>query len=432
MTRPRALAVPLPGSTLRAPLVLALMLAVPGTSGCVQPHCTSPLYSEAECRVIAENQRARLRTSVGVELRFQDPEATDDSTWDARGLLEELPDGSVRARVAGAGRFSLSMRAPEDHDVVFPLTVTNVDPEAVLGIGIRGLELQQPLDPSNGSTRTIDVTLAEGQVQWLVGERPCPSRYRLAVTADIQTNPTQFERIIDRLQEESQHSAGIDEPLVGLLIAGDLTEASRDEELDTILELLARVPFPVAVTAGNHDIYRPNRPYYNLSFGPGNHAFDVCGVHVALLDTGSGALARSVQARLPELLHRGDSRFLVVGMHHPPYPGSTGAGWSQEDRAQALLAELAREEADLVVAGHNHALHDFSDVPVGDVTLREIIVGTGGAYQGAGVPRYGYLRLTFDDDAGTMETCFVEVPPVGYAEPPNDPPNGLPYCAPGS
>jgi Calcineurin-like phosphoesterase len=408
--------------------VLGLALAVAATPGCVQPHCTSPRYSDAECRVIAENQHARLRTSQAVELRFQDPDASEDDSWDARGLLEELPDGALQARVAGPGRFAISMRAPADADVIFELQLLNVDPEAMLALGIRGLELRLPQPPTAGSTRAVEVALAAGQVQWLVGERPCPTRYRLAVTADIQTNPTQFERIVDRLQGEAQAARATATPLVGLLIAGDLSESSRDEEFETLRGILARVPFPVAVTAGNHDIYRPARPYYNLAFGPGNHVFDVCGVHVAMLDTGSGAIARSVQARLPELLHRGDARFLVVGMHHPPYAGLTGSGWSQDDLAAALLAEVARERADLVVAGHNHALHDFSGIPTGDVALREIVVGTGGAYQGVGVPRYGYLRLSFDDDAGTMDACFVEVPPAGYAEPPNEPLRDLPYC----
>lgn len=405
-------------------------LAILGTSlpGCVQPQCTSPDYSDAECRVIAENQHARLLTSQGVELRFQAPDARDDDSWDALGLLEELADGTLQARVAGAGPFAISLRAPPDTDVVLRLRVLNVDPAAILGVGIAGLELQQPQDPAAGSSRELEVAIAAGQVQWVRGQRPCPSRYRLAVTADIQTNPTQLERILDRLQAEATASEAAESPLAALLIAGDLSEASRDEEFQLIRELLARVPFPVAVTAGNHDVYRSSRPYYNLGFGPGNYAFDVCGVHVAMLDTGSGAIARSVQARLPELLDRGDSQFLVVGMHHPPYPGLTGSGWSSDDLAAALLAEVARERADLVVAGHSHALHEFSGISTGDVDLREIIVGTGGAYQGLGVPRYGYLRITFDDDAGTMDACFVEVPPAGYAEAPNDPVRGLAYC----
>jgi predicted phosphodiesterase len=407
---------------------LASATIVAAAPGCVQPQCTSPLYSDAECRVIAENQHARLRTSQGVELRFQEPDARDDDTWDARGLVEELPDGTVQARVAGPGRFALSVRAPEDVDVTLRLRLTNVDPAATVGVGIAGLELLQPSDPAGGSTRALEVPLAAGQVKWIRGRRDCPARYRLAVTADIQTNPTQFERIVDRLQDEHRAAEEAGSPLVGLVIAGDLTESSRDEEFQAIREILARLPMPVAVTAGNHDIYRPTRPYYNLAFGPGNHAFDACGVHVALLDTGSGAIARSVEARLPELLDRGSARFLVVGMHHPPYPGLTGSGWSEDDRAAALLAEAAREQADLVVAGHNHALHDFSGVPVGDVRMREIIVGTGGAFQGVGVPRYGYLRLSLDDEAGTLDACFVEVPPSGYAEPPGEPLAHLPYC----
>jgi hypothetical protein len=411
-------------------LAVAVPLGVLATAvpGCVQPQCTSPLYSDAECRVIAENQHARLQTTQGVELRFQEPDARDDASWDARGLVQELPDGSVQARVAGLGRFALSMRAPEDEDVTLRLRLTNLDPTATIGVGIAGLELLQPTDPAAGTTRELEVPLAAGQIQWVRGTRECGSRYRLTVLGDIQTNPTQFERIVDRLQAESVAAEQAGEPIVGLVIVGDLTESSRDEEFETIREILVRLPFPVAVTAGNHDIYRPTRPYYNLTFGPGNHAFDVCGVHVALLDSGSGSIARSVQARLPELLDRGDSRFLVVGMHHPPYPGLTGSGWSAEDRAAALLVEVAREEADLVVAGHNHALHELSAIPVGDVSVREIIVGTGGAFQGVGVPRYGYLRLAFDDAAGTMDACFVEVPPSGYAEPQGKPLAGLPYC----
>ena len=58
-------------------LAAALPLGVltPILPACVQPQCTSPIYSESECRVIAENQHARLRSSQGVEIRFQEPEA---------------------------------------------------------------------------------------------------------------------------------------------------------------------------------------------------------------------------------------------------------------------------------------------------------------------------------------------------------------------
>ena len=105
----------------RALAIVALLGALPmagsALSGCVQAHCTNARYDEAECRVIAENEYARLRSSRGVEIRFQKPDASEAGTWDARGLLAELSDGTVEARVAGPGRFALSVRAPDDVDV---------------------------------------------------------------------------------------------------------------------------------------------------------------------------------------------------------------------------------------------------------------------------------------------------------------------------
>ncbi|MCA9708057.1 MAG: metallophosphoesterase, partial [Myxococcales bacterium] len=309
--------------------ILSALLPVVALPGCVQPHCTNGRYDDAECRVIAENERARLHTGRGVELRFQAPDAQQDDSWEALGLLQELPDGTIEARVAGPGRFALSVRAPEDADVAgLRIRLRNLDRDATLAVGTAGLETIVPAPPDGSSSRTLELVVAAGQTQWIRGERPCPSRYRLAVTADIQTNPTQFERIVDRLQQEAEDGRATDTPLVGLLVAGDLTESSRDDEFETVDQILARLPVPAAVTAGNHDIYRPARPHYNRTFGPGNYAADVCGVHVTMLDSGSGAIARSVQARLPELLFRGESRFLIVGMHHPPFPGQTGAGWS--------------------------------------------------------------------------------------------------------
>lgn len=410
----------------RAALSLALAaMALSSQPGCVVPHCTQPDYSEAECRVIAENELARLRTANGVELRFQDPAVTDDATWDARGHFTVGAEGSVYARVAGPGALAISLRASAETSgpVALALRLTNTAPQ--LGLTLDGEPLT--LDPTSPDPRSLSLSLDPGQTRWLRGDRPCPSRYRLAFVGDIQTNPTQFARIVEHLDRSAEQTAA-DEPLVGLVLVGDITESSRDDEFEAIADILATTSVPVAITPGNHDIFRPQRPHHNRMFGPGNHAFTVCSTKVALFDSGSGSVAPSVLARAPELLDRGEARFVIAGMHHPPYAGLTGSGWSQQDEATALLADLALHDADLIVAGHNHALRSY-EFEVGNTRLREIIVGTAGASQGLGVPRFGYLRVTFDDDTGTMEPCFVEVPPLGYAEPPNDPPASIPYCA---
>ncbi len=392
--------------------MLALSLLAPATfCGCALPECTNPDYSQPECRVIAENELARLRTPSSLEVRFQQPDAVTPITWDARGLLK-LEAGVVQARVAGAGRFALSVQAEDGAPDAVAIELENVDPSADVWIE-RG-ELAIPVLPpqDGGLRRMVQLDVAEDETIFLRGRRGCPERYRVAFVADIQTNPAQFERIVEQLQRERDEGEIIGQPLVAIVIPGDLTEASRDDEFDVIVEVLEASPVPVVVTPGNHDIYRPQQPHFNRRFGPGNHVSEVCDLRLVMLDTGSGAIARSVEARLPELLSRGDAEHLIVAMHHPAYAGLTGAGWSREDRAQRLLAEAAIADVDLLVAGHAHALRDFASISVGDETLRQIVVGTGGAYQGLGEPRFGYVRVTLGPDG--LDTCFVEVPPPGF------------------
>jgi len=407
-------------------LGMCVLAATRMLHGCAQAECSSPSYDEAECRVVAENAMARLATAGQIEVRFQHPSSTDDATWIAGGLLAEVEPGVVSARVAGAGDFAISVRPPETGGAQeLTLVLSNVDPAAVVTVGRVGEEVEFPADDAGDTVRRLPIDLARGDTVWIRGHRPCPDRFRIAVTADIQTNPNQFARIVERLGQEAVDAEAAGEPLVALLIAGDLAESSRQDEYDALHLILAGLPVPVAVTVGNHDIYRPLRPEFTRSFGPGNYDFRVCTAKVVMLDSGSGAIARSVEARLPEMLARDDAEFLIAAMHHPPHAGLTGAGWSREDMAQHLLVELAAADADLVLAGHNHALHDYPDISIGDGRLREIVTGTGGAYQGLGTPRFGYTRLTFGEE---LEPCFVEVPPAGYVEPQSDGLRTLDYC----
>ncbi len=403
-------------------LLLATNLA---PAACQQAECSNPDYGNPDCRVLAENELARLGTPGGVELRFQPPGADLTGSWIAGGHFRQIAPDRVRARVAGPGSFAISIEAGGPGSAPIVIELANVDPAAIVSVGPPGAELELPAPTSGATVRDIAIDFADGPVVWIRGRRPCPSRFSLAFTADIQTNPGQFARIAERLREESRAAAATDAPLVGLVIAGDLAEAARDDEYEAVAEILQGLPIPTAVTAGNHDIFRPLHPQFNRNFGPGNYTFDVCDAHVAMLDSGSGAIARSVMARLPEFLDRGDARYLLAVMHHPPHPGTTGAGWSREDMAQILLAELALNRADLIVAGHNHALHDFPGIRIGDVGLHEVIVGTAGALQGTGTPRYGYLRVTFGDG---VSACFVEVPPAGYDRAANKPLRTLDYC----
>ncbi len=394
---------------------------------CAQPECVAPDYRDPECRVIAENELARLDAAIGAELRFIDPRGRSALDWEALGLIEEPIAGEVRARVATLGDFEIGIRGHQDRPLVFDLELDNVDPAAVLSLGPAGAPVDL-LSPSDSLLRrSVSIDIAAGEELRLRGRRSCPQRFQLAVVGDIQTNPLHFERIIERLREDSEVAAAAGEPILGLLLVGDLTEWSYDDEFARIRSLLGNSPVPVAVTPGNHDILRPSVSIFNNAFGPGSYAFEVCGARVVMLDSGAASLARSVEGRLPELIDRGGADFLLAATHYPPYSGLTGDGWSREDQPQILLAELALAGADLVVSGHVHALRDEPKVHVGSHDLRQLIVGTGGANQGLGVARFGYVRLGLEVGE-EVQACFVEVPPPGYAGPVHEPLATLAYC----
>jgi hypothetical protein len=371
---------------------LAFLAVLP--LGCARPECTPPDYRNPECRVLAENALAQLTQSDGVEVRFQSPSTTGTGSWDAKGLVSLSPEGTLTARVAGLGGFRISVHRPDDGPEATPLIVTNVHPDIPPLPG----EVSR-----TGLSRRLELDLTE-TVTEIRGELPadlCAGPYRIAALADIQTNPLQFAQLVEDLHREANEG----EPLLGVLLLGDVAEFGTREEMDHVAEIMATSPVPFAVTAGNHDVYADYDAVYNDTFGPGNHAFDVCDTHVVLVDTGNGFLAPSVQGRL-DVLMKTDQPVSIAGMHHPPYPGRTSSGWTREDHAQHLVAEFSARGGDLLLAGHLHQRLASPNTPV-----PQIIVGTGGATQYAVDPDYGYLRLRVD--AGQLSTCFVSVPAPG-------------------
>jgi predicted phosphodiesterase len=371
-------------------MTLLLSLAL---SGCARPECSRPAYDRAECRVQAESALARLVTSAGVDLRFQEPDAEELDGWSAKGLIRQTEGGDLLARVNTLGRFALSLEG-EPGEIV-ELTVDNVHPDA------------PPLEgevSASGLRRELSITLGSEPVLIEGGlpEAACDGDYRLVAAGDIQTNPLQFKRIVEDLQLEAEAGEAEGEPLLGLVLLGDISEHSLAAEFDQVLEILQQSPVPAVVIPGNHDVYDSQDAVFNRSFGPGNVAFDVCETRMVLLDSGSGHLADSVHGRLPELIGEGGGQ-LLAGFHHPLYPGQRGAGWTSEDQSELVLAELAANQVDLVLSGHLHMRLEpaWSPVP-------EVIVGTAGANQGAGSPDYGVLRVVLDGSGQEAPSwCFV-------------------------
>ena len=394
-------------------LVVSAVLVV--ATGCDAPECAHGDYGASECRVAAENHYARLVTSTGLDVRFGLPDSEDASSWVAGGLVEELGPDQLRIRPAGLMGFTLSID-PRDREVdaVIELVLDNVADDVVLRFGPAGLE--QALAPSStpGVGRRVSVTLPSGQVSWLRGERPCPSDYTILAAGDVQTGQLQFERIVRALHEEVEAGEVAGRPVLGLLLLGDLAEHPVEAELRQVEDILRSSPIPVAVVPGNHDVHGDELAVYNRVFGPGNYAFSACRTRVAMLDTGSGDLAASIQARLPDLLDRTSHDFLIAGTHYPAYPGRTGNGMADADSAWLLLSELERHEADVLVAGHYHTWLDFPAVPVAAGSVHQLLSGTLGANQGVGYAHFGVTRLQFAGDE--LTTCFSEIPAPGLPE----------------
>ncbi|MCO4771593.1 MAG: metallophosphoesterase [Deltaproteobacteria bacterium] len=399
-------------------LVSALTLP----SGCNTVACAHGDFGSAECRVAAENHYAQVTTSSGVSLHFAEPGSDDATVVAPLGLLEPTSTG-VRVRPSTLMDFDLVIEAGTLGATSITLELENVASDAVLSLGPSGAEVE--LAPGMGTTRNVEVSLTD-DVLWLRGRRDCPLTFRVVVAGDVQTNPVQFERVLDSLHDELADGAATGQPLLGFALLGDLAEVPVEEELRHVSSLLRNAVVPVSVTPGNHDVHGDVMAIYNRVFGAGTYAQAVCTAKLALFDTGAGGLAASVQARLPELLARSSFDFLVGGGHYPAYPGRTGNSWGDEDASFYLLSELARNEADLWVAGHYHSWEDTVPKPVGDREVRQIISGTAGASQGSGVPTFGYTRLTFSP-AG-LSSCFVEVLPPGRVEAQTGTATGIRYC----
>ncbi len=390
-------------------MTLGLWLA--GLQGCLAPECAHGSFYSADCRVAAENHYARILTQNAVELRFHSATVPGPLGWDAVGLFEEDPDGTVTARPAGLADFALSIDGSRlAEPTVVRLRLTNVAPETVVAVGpLDALQSLQPPEPAL-LQREITVVARPDVRIWVTGERPCPEAFRILAAGDVQTNPLQFERIVQSLHDEVARGLDAEQPVLGLLLLGDLTEHAREDEFRRIREILASSPVPVATTPGNHDVLGTELAIFNRLFGPGNHAFDVCGTQVAMIDSATGDLAPSIEGRLGELLDGGNGP-LLVGTHYPPYPGRTGAGFADDAQAYTLLSESVHYGGELLLAGHVHTWLAFDDLSVAGGTIDQVITGTAGASQGSGQPHFGVTRVSLPQAA----FCFVEVPEPGRA-----------------
>jgi 3',5'-cyclic AMP phosphodiesterase CpdA len=178
-----------------------------------------------------------------------------------------------------------------------------------------------------------------------------------------------------------------------VLIAGDLTQGGRAEEVEDFLAQIKAFNAPVRYVPGNHDVgdkHLPSKPgagvtsarvkRYERRLGDswwaaevgGTRKVRLIGVNSSLL--GSGLPEESAQwTFLERELARPDSPPTLLLMHYPPFvktPDESGGGyWNIEPAArERFLALIQKPEAHLigVLTGH---LHRTNDVRLGAIRI---------------------------------------------------------------
>jgi hypothetical protein len=291
----------------------ASVLLLPGCGGGA---CGGSDHWGAECREQAAWQGARLERDDYV-FSFGQP---GDRVLAPTGLLR-LEGDRVVARSAGLGDFVLEVDgADANSSRTAEISLRNVDDRLEVWAHLAGRPAASFVVAATPGSLRRDVTLAlePGEVWTVSGALLCDEGdLRLAMLGDIQSGLPQFERIVAALAAERDEGEQAGEPLMGLVVVGDLSDEGTVEELEAVRAVLDGGAVPTAATPGNHDTYADPEAW-QATFGPGTQRFGLCATTLVLLDTADAGLAPTVEERLPELLsHTGDH--LLAGMHYPPY-----------------------------------------------------------------------------------------------------------------
>jgi 3',5'-cyclic-AMP phosphodiesterase len=152
-----------------------------------------------------------------------------------------------------------------------------------------------------------------------------------------------------------------------VILTGDLTDFGRVDEYANLRRLLAPLPMPVFLMAGNHDAPDqlcaafPEHSYLRQHRGTLDYVIDDYPLRIVALDSTvpheSGGMLRDAQlAWLDATLARAPEKPTIVAVHHPPF--WTGIGHMDAmalANPHALEAVIARHpQVERVIAGHLH------------------------------------------------------------------------------
>jgi 3',5'-cyclic AMP phosphodiesterase CpdA len=212
-----------------------------------------------------------------------------------------------------------------------------------------------------------------------------------------------FQGVVRRMRSHS-------EDMEFCLLAGDLTEHGKPEQLAPMRDLLKTLGRPTYVVVGNHD-YRTldDRKAYDEFFPRrSNYRFEHRGWQFLGLDTTEGQRVQGTNVQphtlrwLDETLPKVDKkRPLIVFTHFPLGPHVI----TRPENAEQLLARFREHNLQAVFCGHYHA---FTERHVGRVTLTTNRCCSFSRQNHDGSKEKGYFLCHAKD--GTVQRTFIEVP----------------------
>ena len=204
-----------------------------------------------------------------------------------------------------------------------------------------------------------------------------------------------------------------------ILCTGDLTMRGSAREYALARTWLAKLPAPVALVAGNHDV-----PYYNhmirrlttpyaryRALEAALAAPDLPGLAVVPLKTIARAQMRlnwskgrvsnrDLDSAVSELERQRDAALRIVIGHHPLVDADTESTGSTRGGKRALAA-LARAGAQVVLSGHVHDAFDMT-VKADGLPLRLIGAGTLSKRLRSTSPSYNRLQWSAEGRLGNV------------------------------
>lgn len=171
-----------------------------------------------------------------------------------------------------------------------------------------------------------------------------------------------FASAVARIKEHWPRYAPVD----AVIVTGDLTDDGEEDSFEQFRSELIKLPAPVFVIPGNHDVREPLRSCfadfeYMPSSGRINWMHDLGDVRLVGLDTliegqGGGVANAETLAFLSQALSTAGEKPVLIAMHHPPF--SSGIKFMDAiglDGVAALSGVLAGARAEVrVICGHVH------------------------------------------------------------------------------